>query len=250
MIRINQIKIPVINSTENIEEKLLSKASRVLKLSKDKLRNLIILRRSIDARHKPEIYFSYSIALDIDTRNEEKYVKNLKNRDVSTYTHTRYTIPRVNPSLTNNRPRIVGFGPAGMFAGLVLARAGLRPIILERGESVDDRLNTVEKFWRKGVLNPQSNAQFGEGGAGTFSDGKLNTLVKDKDGRGRFVLEEFIRFGADRDILIDQKPHVGTDKLVSIVRGIREEILSLGGEIRFNTKFTYTGSETYPIILA
>ncbi|MCR4890742.1 MAG: hypothetical protein K5989_00955, partial [Lachnospiraceae bacterium] len=133
-------------------------------------------------------------------------------------------------------PVIAGFGPAGMFCALLLARAGRKPIILERGSSVDKRVEDVEAFWSTGRLNPNSNVQFGEGGAGTFSDGKLNTLVRDPRGRNRFVLETFVKYGADPQILTDAKPHIGTDILRGIVKGIREEIISLGGEFHFDTR--------------
>ena len=132
-------------------------------------------------------------------------------------------------------PVIVGTGPAGLFCGYLLALWGLCPILLERGRPAQQRLRDVTAFWETGMLDPASNVQFGEGGAGTFSDGKLNTLVKDKDGRNRFVLETFVRFGAPEHILWDQKPHIGTDLLIGIVSGIREEICRLGGQVRFET---------------
>jgi len=134
------------------------------------------------------------------------------------------------------RPVVVGFGPAGIFAALLLAKNGLKPIVIERGECVDERKESVDRFWNEGKLNPESNVSFGEGGAGTFSDGKLNTLVKDTFGRNKFVLEILVEYGAPKEILYDNKPHIGTDLLTGIVKSIREEIIRLGGEVRFDTK--------------
>ena len=259
MIKINQVKLPVKEDPKRLAEKCAS----LLHIRKEQISELRLLRRSIDGRKKPELYFSYTVMLRLTGANEEKLVKKLKNRDVSLYTETVYTEPMLPEQINGlsaadyfskeeNRPVIVGFGPAGMLAGLLLARAGARPIIFERGASVEERVQDVETLWEEGRLNPESNPQFGEGGAGTFSDGKLNTLVKDPDGRGRFVLKEFVARGADPDIQIDAKPHVGTDALLSIVRSFREEILSLGGKICFHTKYEYTPGEgeMHPIILA
>ncbi len=262
MIRINQVKLPVKEATGQ-KEHLYGKCAALLHIRKEQITELRLLRRSIDGRKKPELYFSYTVALQLSGVNEEKLVKKLKNRDVSLYTETLYTEPALPKQIKGmsaeayfsreeNRPVIVGFGPAGMLAGLLLARAGARPIIYERGAAVEERVKDVETLWEEGKLNTTSNPQFGEGGAGTFSDGKLNTLVKDPDGRGRFVLQEFVRRGADPDIQIDAKPHVGTDALLSIVRSFREEIQSLGGEIRFHSKYEYTPGEgeKHPVVLA
>ena len=135
-------------------------------------------------------------------------------------------------------PVIVGTGPAGLFCGLMLARHGYRPLLLERGMDVEQRQKMVELFWEKGILNPNSNVQFGEGGAGTFSDGKLNTLVKDTKGRNQLVLETFHEFGAEEQILYQNKPHIGTDVLSRIVKKMREEIIRLGGQVRFECQVT------------
>lgn len=248
MIRINQLKLKVTDSVV----KLKLAAAKVLRIEAKDIATLTVVRRSIDARKKPEIYFSYTvmIATKFSEKQEEKLVQKLKNRDVSLDSIPEYREPKLNDVIAGverreffkeekNRPVVVGFGPAGMFAALLLARAGMHPIVFERGADVDQRVRDVQDLWEQGKLHTESNPQFGEGGAGTFSDGKINTLVKDKDGRSSFVLNLFVGYGADSSIIIDAKPHVGTDRLVDIVKNIRREIEALGGEIRFNTKFTY-----------
>lgn len=201
-------------------------------------RNVIryeIMRQSIDARKKPELYFVYTV--DAETANPKAVMKQVKNKKVQLIEKKEYAFP-YKSNYSDLRPVIVGSGPAGLFCALMLARSGCRPIVLERGESVDERTKTVAAFWENGRLNPQSNVQFGEGGAGTFSDGKLNTLIKDPEGIIRFVLKEFIKAGADPQILYHHKPHIGTDVLVKVVKNIRTEIEQLGGEVRFNTCLT------------
>ncbi len=248
MIKINQLKL---GATETVK-KLKLVAARLLNIEPKDIVTLEVLRRSIDARKRPDIYYSYTVLIDtaFDDKKEQKIVEKLRNRDITIDDPVTYKLPELNDTIggvnrrdffkeEGNRPIVVGFGPAGMFAALVLARAGMHPIVYERGADVDERIKNVESLWEKGELHKESNPQFGEGGAGTFSDGKINTLVKDKDGRSRFILNLFVGYGADPYITIDAKPHVGTDKLVDVVRNIRTEILALGGEIRFNTKFTY-----------
>ena len=248
MIRINQLKLKVTDSVV----KLKLAAAKVLRIEAKDIATLTVVRRSIDARKKPEIYFSYTVMIEtkFSEKQEEKLVQKLKNRDVSLDSIPEYREPKLNDVIAGverreffkeekNRPVVVGFGPAGMFAALLLARAGMHPIVFERGADVDQRIRDVEDLWEQGKLHTESNPQFGEGGAGTFSDGKINTLVKDKEGRSSFVLNLFVGYGADPSITIDAKPHVGTDCLVDIVKNIRREIEALGGEIRFNTKFTY-----------
>lgn len=231
MIRISQIKLPV----EHDGLALLQAAARELKTSSDKIENLTIQKKSIDARKKP---ISYVYTVDVKLRGEEKLLKKLHNRNVARVEKKRYQFPEPGSEKLEHRPVIVGTGPAGLFCGLMLARAGYRPILLERGEAARKRKETVDRFWNGGALAPNSNVQFGEGGAGTFSDGKLNTLVKDPAGRGRLVLQTFVQAGAPEEILYWNKPHLGTDVLIGVVEHIRKEIESLGGEVRFGTQLT------------
>lgn len=248
MIKVNQVKLPVTASVKLLR----LQCAKQLGVKPAEIATLEVLRRSIDARKRPEIFFSYTLLVELEggLRAEEKLVKRLRNRDVQMGERVEYRAPELGEKIGDvprrdyfreeaHRPVVVGFGPAGMFAALILARAGMHPIVYERGASVEERVEDVERLWATGVLNPDSNPQFGEGGAGTFSDGKLNTLTKDPDGRSRFILNLFVGYGADASILIDAKPHVGTDCLVDVVRGIRYEIEALGGEIHFHTKFTY-----------
>ena len=183
-----------------------------------------IYKRGIDARKKSNVH--YVCTIDAELKNEDKF---LESGRASKFETAEYKFPEHKPLL--KRPVIVGFGPAGMFAALVLAENGHRPIVLERGESVEERGKRVRDFWEKGIFNPVSNVQFGEGGAGTFSDGKLTTGIKNI--RCRRVLEYFVKFGAPEDILYNSKPHIGTDILCKIVKNIREYIISLGGDVRF-----------------
>ena len=172
----------------------------------------------------------------LDSGAEEKIIKKVNDNNIMLSKTVRYKEPKTSRDRMGSRPVIAGFGPAGMFCALMLARAGYRPVVVERGEAVEDRMKSVDSFWNGGRLNPESNAQFGEGGAGTFSDGKLNTQVKEVYGRISKVLEIFVEHGADESITYEAKPHIGTDRLVYIVQSIRKEIESLGGEVRFNTR--------------
>lgn len=248
MIRVNQVKLPVTASVKMLR----LQCAKLLGIKPAEIATLEVLRRSIDARKRPEIFFSYTLLVELTggLRAEEKLVKRLRNRDVVMGERVEYRAPELGETVGDvprrdffreeaHRPVVVGFGPAGMFAALILARAGMHPIVYERGASVEERVEDVERLWATGELKPDSNPQFGEGGAGTFSDGKLNTLTKDPDGRSRFILNLFVGYGADPSILIDAKPHVGTDCLLDVVRGIRYEIEALGGEIHFHTKFSY-----------
>ncbi len=240
MIRINQIR----SDHELGPDELKKKAGRVLRVRPEELRDLKILKKSVDARRKDQIRYIYSVL--ISAKGEKKLVQRSGSRDVSLYEIPEYRLPVISDNADvisgclgkKGRPVIVGFGPAGMFCALSLANAGLKPIVLERGSDVDTRSEKVQSFWKGGELDPECNTQFGEGGAGTFSDGKLNTLVHDESGRNRFVLDSFVGFGASDAILTDAKPHIGSDVLRIVVRNLREKVISLGGEVRFDTCFT------------
>lgn len=231
MIRISQIKLPV----DHDDQALLQAAARELKLPSEKIERLTIQKKSIDARKKP---ISYVYTVDVKVKGEEKLLKKLHNRNVTRTEKKRYQFPEPGSERLEHRPVIVGTGPAGLFCGLMLARSGYRPILLERGETARKRKETVDRFWNGGSLQSDSNVQFGEGGAGTFSDGKLNTLVKDPAGRGRLVLQTFVEAGAPKEILYWNKPHLGTDVLIGVVEHIRCEIERLGGQVRFCTQLT------------
>ena len=234
MLRINQIKLSVGHTPEQLKKK----AAQQLRIPPEELRSLRIVRRAIDARKKPELFYSYT--LDIEVKGEEKLLRRFRGKEnlVCPAPDTAYRFPKGGEARQAHRTVIVGMGPAGLFCGYFLALHGYRPILLERGRCVEQRTKDVERFWETGVLDTASNVQFGEGGAGTFSDGKLNTLVKDKDGRNTAVLETFVRFGAKESILYEAKPHIGTDVLSAVVRRMREEIVRLGGEVRFESCVT------------
>ncbi|MBR5683609.1 MAG: hypothetical protein IKW96_10130 [Ruminococcus sp.] len=200
-----------------------------LRISRDKIISVKLAKKSVDARKKSDVHFT--ISLDIEAKNEEKLLRTLKN--ASKYEPVEYAVPTVRRC--GKRPVIVGFGPAGMFAALVLAMAGARPIVLERGGDVDRRCRAVEEFRNGGKLDPECNVQFGEGGAGTFSDGKLTTGIRDS--RIGWILERLVEFGAPGEILYLAKPHIGTDKLRGAVKALRERVTALGGEVRFDSKF-------------
>ena len=219
---------------EHTVAQLSYEAAQALRISNSKIRRVRIVRRSIDARKKPDVRVVYTVDVAVDG-NETKILKQSGCKRAQLAPVNRYKPPKTAPE-TKDRPIVIGFGPAGMFATLVLAIAGLRPIVLERGEDAQTRHKKVEQFFAGGALDPNSNVQFGEGGAGTFSDGKLNTGVNNL--RIDWVLEQMVAAGAPEDILFDAKPHVGTDVLLQMVQNIRQRIISLGGEVRFNSQVT------------
>lgn len=225
MVRINNIKVPLDFDFTKLKEL----CGKKFGIDTSKIKSVKLSKKSVDARKKNDVHFI--ISLDIEARNEEQILKRIKGAvAVEEY---KYEIKKV--SAAGNRPVIVGFGPAGMFAALILAESGARPIILERGEDVDRRCRKVEKFRTEGVLDTESNVQFGEGGAGTFSDGKLTTGIKDK--RIKYIFERLVEFGASEEILYLAKPHIGTDVLRNVVKNLREHVISKGGEIHFNSRF-------------
>ena len=227
-IRINNINLNLDDSEELLKKKVCKK----LKINENQIGNLIIVKKSIDARKKNDIKFTYCV--DVICDKEDKILSRLHDKDVK-FEELKEREPIVKGDLElNSRPVVVGFGPAGIFAALTLAREGYKPVVYERGEDVDKRTETVDKFWKTGELNLESNVQFGEGGAGTFSDGKLTTRIKDF--RCAFVLDELIKGGAPSEIKYESKAHVGTDLLKGVVKNIREEIKCLGGEVHFNSK--------------
>lgn len=224
MVRINQVKLPI----DYNDQKIVEAISKKIGVSKGDVLSFKLVKRSLDARKRPNIFFNST--LDVQLKNEQKHIKRKKLQAVS---EKHYKYPTAIPK---GRPIIVGFGPAGLFAAYLLAEVGLNPIVFERGEDVDTRTETVQKFWLEGILNEASNVQFGEGGAGTFSDGKLTT--RSKDPRAKKVMEILVEHGAPEEILYSNKPHVGTDLLKGVVKSMRERIRLNGGEVHFGTKVT------------
>ena len=230
MIRIRDISLP----PQQDMAQLVYAAARQLRIDHTQIKQLDIKKRSVDARKKNDVRLIYTVDVLVKGR-EDKILKMAHNPKASIAQEKLYTPPN-GKKLPEERPVIVGFGPAGMFCALVLAQAGYRPIVLERGQDAKTRQEIVRKFWETGELDPSCNVQFGEGGAGTFSDGKLNTGVNNP--RNYWVLEQFANAGAGAEILFDAKPHIGTDVLVNVVQNLREEIIALGGEVRFGAKLT------------
>lgn len=244
MIQISQIKLPIDHDRKQLENKICQK----LKMRPEDIKWWKIIRRSVDARKKPDIFYVYTIQLSTEDDSKilrrlhspggknRKHGKKVDDNNVMLTEGVSYRFPTPGHEKLPGRPVIIGSGPAGLFCAWLLARMGYRPLILERGEKALERKKQVDAFWNGGVLLPNSNVQFGEGGAGTFSDGKLNTSVKDPEGRAKQVLELFVACGAPEDILYDHKPHLGTDLLISIVTRLRQQIEEMGGTFRFNSR--------------
>ncbi len=233
MLRITEIKLPLDHAEEAIRAALLKK----LGIPETDLLEFTIFKRGVDARKTHAILLVYS--LDVSLKNEAKTLAKFnKDPHVRPTPDTSYQFVTQAPTNFKHRPVIVGFGPAGIFAALILAQSGFKPIVLERGKAVRERTQDTWGLWRKGVLNPESNVQFGEGGAGTFSDGKLYSQIKDPKHYGRKVLQEFVKAGAPEEILYVSHPHIGTFRLVGMVEEMRNTITALGGEIRFQSKVT------------
>jgi Uncharacterized FAD-dependent dehydrogenases len=229
LIRVQNLKL----KPNEEKEMLLEKACKKLRLDKKSVLKWKIVKQSLDARKKGNIFFIYTV--DVKVEHESRLLRTIKDKDVAKAMDAEYTLPAGEASM-EKRPIVVGFGPAGMFAALSLCQMGLKPIVLERGRNVDQRTADVEKFWKDGNLDIASNVQFGEGGAGTFSDGKLT--ARSKDIRCKKVFTEFVNYGAPKEISYVHNPHIGTDKLRDVVKNIRESIVSMGGEIRFEARLT------------
>lgn len=233
MIRIQQLKLPFNHTETELKDSLL----KALKLKETQLSGYTIRKQSLDARKKPELFYVYTI--DVSLKNESGFRRLRSNKISLVKEKESYQIPSGGSETLKHRPVIVGSGPAGLFCGYLLSLMGYRPILLERGNSVEERTKQVQDFWSGGPLNPDSNVQFGEGGAGTFSDGKLNTLVHDKHGRNEFVLCTFVEHGAPPEILYQNKPHIGTDILAEVIINMRHSIQQHGGEIRFGNRMNH-----------
>jgi uncharacterized FAD-dependent dehydrogenase len=230
MLRLTELKLPLDHAEGAVEAALLKR----LGIAAQDLIGFTVFRRGVDARKKSAIALIYT--LDIDVKNEKVLLKRLKDdRNVSLAPDTTYRFVTHAPP-SSPRPVVIGTGPCGLLAALVLAQMGFRPIIFERGKVVRERTKDTWGLWRKSVLDPESNVQFGEGGAGTFSDGKLYSQIKDPQHRGRKVLTEFVKAGGPEEILYVAKPHIGTFRLVTIVESLREQIEALGGEYRFGSR--------------
>lgn len=252
MLQMNQLKIPVeeiapltdgcIKTVSEMQKELNTiqkKVCRQLHIAPETIIELKIAKKSLDARKKPQLFWVYSVCIKMSSTSlEQKILKKSKSSDVMLYKETSYDFAISGTKKMNHPPIIIGMGPAGLFAGYMLAKAGFCPVIYERGKKVEERIQDVEEFWKNGKLLLHSNVQFGEGGAGTFSDGKLNTLIKDKTGRNKEVLRIFVENGAPEHILYDSKPHIGTDVLSKTVANMRNKMLAWGALIHYESTVT------------
>ncbi|MDP5030263.1 NAD(P)/FAD-dependent oxidoreductase [Paraglaciecola sp.] len=231
MLRLTEVKLPLNHDQAALEQAILDK----LKISKAQLLSFDVFKRAYDARNKKDIQLIYTF--DVEVREQDALLRQfVKDQHVRVTPDMSYKFVAQAPATLSARPVVVGLGPCGLFAALILAQMGFKPIVLERGKAVRERTKDTFGFWRKQPLNPESNVQFGEGGAGTFSDGKLYSQVKDRKHYGRKVLHEFVAAGAPEEIMYVSKPHIGTFKLVNMVEKMRANIIALGGEIRFSTR--------------
>ena len=229
MIQITQLKLPYAHTAIDLENKI----RKTLKLSANQKFTYKIVKKSLDARKKPDLFLVYTC--QVSCEKEEQIVKKAKNNAICLVKPKHYQIPASGEEVLTHRPLIIGAGPAGLFAAYILAEAGYHPVLIERGKAVEERQKDVEQFWKTGILDTSSNVQFGEGGAGTFSDGKLNTVVKDPANRNSFVLETFVKFGAPEQILYENKPHIGTDILCKVIANMRAYLIEKGTSIHFET---------------
>jgi len=236
MLRLTDIRLPLPDGPAHTEAELRAAASERLGIGVGDIARFRVARRSLDARKKNAAVFLYSLDVCVADAADEARLLSRSIAGVNAHEDCPYRFPVVAPANLNQRPVVVGAGPCGLFAALALAQAGFAPLLLERGQSIGERARAVDAFWDGGTLEPESNVQFGEGGAGAFSDGKLTTQIKERRGRCRKVLEEFVAHGAPEDILWRNRPHVGTDRLRGVVAGLRQEIMRLGGTVRFGAR--------------
>lgn len=237
MLILRQVKIPLSFFGSDEMDGIRNFIADAIPCRKSDIKEIRIVKKSVDARKKPEIFFNYTLEAIFAVENRILKKRPGKHILVERPVEKSYALPRRATGETD-RPLIVGAGPAGLFAAYVLALCGFRPLVFERGSAVEERAKTVEAFFRTNELDEHTNVCFGEGGAGTFSDGKLNTLTKDRFGRQQFVLRTFFEFGADENILFDAKPHIGTDRLREVLPRMREKVITLGGEFFFDTRVT------------
>ncbi|MES2770426.1 MAG: hypothetical protein V4623_00340, partial [Pseudomonadota bacterium] len=241
MLRLTEIRLPIEHAIDPLPAALSVAIAQRLGISPESLPVFTVFKRSHDARKNSRLMLSYTIDIALDAAQEAALLERAAaagNTQIRPAPDTRYHFVAQAPVQLEQRPVVVGFGPCGIFAALVLAQMGFRPLVLERGKAVRERTQDTWRLWRKKQLNPESNVQFGEGGAGTFSDGKLYSQIKDPKHYGRKVLHEFVRAGAPEEILYVAKPHIGTFRLVGVVENMRRQIEALGGEIRFEQRVT------------
>jgi len=236
MIRISQIKLSIKYS----ENDMLKAIAKALRVPTQKVKSFHLVKKSIDAR-KEEVKFIFTIDAEVTLEGKEtesSLINRCHNVNITISENSQYKFSPTGDQKLPNRPVVVGTGPAGLFAAWLLAKHGYQPLVIERGSQITKRVQTVEHFWKSNELNPECNVQFGEGGAGTFSDGKLNTMVKDAFHRYKLIMDTFVQFGAPSELLYLNKPHIGTDKLRSVVENMRNDIINLGGEVRFESKLS------------